>query len=201
MIQVHNSKNLLVFLLTVVISLACVINSQAKFSCKECHSKRPGALAMHKAVEGRDCFTCHVRGEKLRQKGGIPPEKHEAFLKQRLTDPRCTECHREKKVEPAKQESVKKPAAFSGSTYCPKCKMKGSNDWKMCPRCGGSQIDLDTTMRRSALHPSHKICRQCHIMEGELLNDHIEKNDEKFDGTEDCLGCHEGHSECGGCHK
>ena len=191
----------LAFLFAAAISLFSAVPSPAEFSCVKCHSKRPGALAMHEAVKGRDCFTCHVRGEKLRQKGGIPPEKHEAFLKQRLEDPRCTGCHHEKNPEAVKQEPAKKPMAFSGSTYCPKCKIKGGNDWRMCPKCGGSLIDLDKTMRESALNHSHKICRQCHIMEGTLLNNHIEKSGEEFDGMEDCLECHKGHSECGECHK
>ena len=78
-------KSILTLLLSVVIILAFGVDSHAGFPCKECHSKRPGAVAMHKAVRGDDCFICHVRGEKLRQKGGIPKEKHETFLRQRTT--------------------------------------------------------------------------------------------------------------------
>ena len=72
--------------------VACLFNpppSESQHRCIKCHSKRPGAVAMHDALEGKDCFDCHVRGEKLRQKGGIPKEKHEAFLKQRNLSTTC----------------------------------------------------------------------------------------------------------------
>ena len=195
-----HSRNLLALLFTAIICLAFAVDSQAKFQCIECHSKRPGARAMHKALRGRDCFTCHVRGEKLRQKGGIPQEKHDAFLKQRLTDPRCTECHGKKEIEVVKEELAKKPVTLSGSTYCPKCEVKGDKDWKMCPKCGGPLIDLHKLMRHSAVNPDHRMCRQCHFMEGELEGLHMAKVGGDFATEQDCLECHEGHNECGGCH-
>ena len=102
-------KSILTLLLTVVFFLAFGVNSHAGFPCKECHSKRLGAVAMHKAVQGYDCFICHVRGEKLRQKGGIPKEKHETFLRQRTTDARCIKCHDSKTVETAKDMPEEEP--------------------------------------------------------------------------------------------
>jgi hypothetical protein len=101
---------------------------------------------MHDAVKNQDCFDCHIRGEKLRQKGGIPKEKHEAFLKQRLADPRCTRCHGKKKSEVSKEGEAKHPVPLSGRTFCPKCQVIGDKDWKMCPKCGGPLIDLDRIM-------------------------------------------------------
>jgi len=82
-----------------------------------CHSKRPATVAMHQAVKGRNCFSCHVRGERLRKKGGIPPEKHAEFLRRRTKEPQCLECH-------GKDDSVK-DAAGSGDS---------ENSTGACPR-------------------------------------------------------------------
>jgi len=173
--------------------------SQPKYACR-CHSKSAPTRAMHEAVKNHDCFMCHKRGEKLRRKGGIPKETHEAFLKQRLTDLRCVKCHGEETMEVPKPDEKKHSMGLSGSTYCPKCKIRGEKDWKMCPKCGGALIDLYKLMRHSALNPDQKICRQCHFMEGELQSMHIENVGDKFDTAQDCLECHEGHNECGRCH-
>jgi hypothetical protein len=37
-------------------------------------------------------------------------------------------------------------------------------------------------------------------MEGVLQNAHIESVGQEFRPEQDCLECHEGHSECAGCH-
>jgi len=175
------------------------VKSRPKYGCR-CHSKSAPTRAMHDAVKNHDCFMCHKRGEKLRRKGGIPKETHEAFLKQRLTDPRCIQCHGEGVTQAKKSDEAKNPMVLSGSTYCPKCKIRGEKDWTMCPKCGGPLIDLYKIMRHSALNPDHKICRQCHFMDDELQSTHIENVGGEFDTTLDCLECHEGHNECGRCH-
>jgi RecJ-like exonuclease len=113
--------------------------SPTKYVCR-CHSKSAPTRAMHEAVKNHDCFMCHKRGEKLRRKGGIPKETHEAFLKQRLTDPRCIQCHGKGTVVVPKPEDEKNPMVLSGSTYCPKCKIRGEKYWKMCPKCGGPSL-------------------------------------------------------------
>ncbi len=52
--------------------------------CKVCHSKNPKMVAMHTALEFKDCFKCHGPG------GLWPPEKRQ---EQMSTDPLCTRCH------------------------------------------------------------------------------------------------------------
>lgn len=184
--------------------------TQAGFKCTECHSKNPATVLMHQAVQGRNCFICHKRGEKLRQKGGIPPEKHQAFLRQRVRDPRCIECHAAKSgkavinAESRKRDEratvKKKGAPISGSFYCPRCRIKTDKNVRTCPKCGDPMMDMDKTMRRSALNPSQEICRMCHPMAASLLTEHESKND-SFDPEQDCLSCHSGHNECASCHK
>lgn len=185
---------------TLVISLFWVNLAKAQPRCIKCHSKNPKVVAMHEALKGRDCFNCHVRGEKLRQKGGIPKEKHEAFMKQRLTDLRCIKCHGEKNIKKDHRELGNHATPLSGTSYCPKCQIKGGKDWKMCPKCGGPLLDLDRIMRQSALSSNDELCRRCHFMEGELENTHLINVGEEFSSTNDCLECHEGHKECSGCH-
>jgi len=189
------------FLFVIVVSLCSVSVSGAQPRCIKCHSKSPEVRAMHEALKGQDCFTCHVRGEKLRQKGGIPKEKHEAFLKQRLTDLRCTRCHGEKNVKKSHGDLGEHSTALSGSTYCPKCQIKGGKDWKMCPKCGGPLLDSDRMMRQSALNPDDELCRKCHLMEGKLENAHIQNAGDEFSAKSDCLECHDGHKACSGCHE
>ena len=195
-----NRRRLLVGLSLMLVCLSGPLAAEVKHRCIKCHSKRPGARAMHEALKGQDCFDCHVRGEKLRQKGGIPKEKHEAFLKQRLADPRCIRCHGKKKSEAFDEGQAKHAVPLSGRTFCPKCQIIGDKDWTMCPKCGGPLIELDRIMRLSAIHPDQTLCRKCHFMEGVLQNAHIESVDQEFRPEQDCLECHEGHSECAGCH-
>ncbi|MBW2566743.1 MAG: hypothetical protein JRE24_07670 [Deltaproteobacteria bacterium] len=196
-----HTRILLVCLSVMVVCLSSPLTAEINHRCIKCHSKRPGAVAMHEALKNQDCYDCHVRGEKLRQKGGIPNEKHEAFLKQRLADPRCTRCHGKKKSEVSKEGEAKHQVPLSGRTFCPKCQVVGDKDWKMCPKCGGSLIDLDRIMRLSAVHPDQALCRKCHFMEGELQKRHVENAGEKFESEQNCLECHEGHKECSGCHE
>ena len=61
------------------------------FECKECHSKNPAMVKMHKALEGRNCFACHSIGEKLMGKGR--PKDRSSLMQRRASDPLCTECH------------------------------------------------------------------------------------------------------------
>jgi predicted CXXCH cytochrome family protein len=53
--------------------------------CKVCHSKDPRMVAMHRALEFKDCFTCHGPG------GGLWPK--EQRQEQKAKDPVCTRCH------------------------------------------------------------------------------------------------------------
>ncbi|MBI2354504.1 MAG: cytochrome c3 family protein [Deltaproteobacteria bacterium] len=64
----------------------------AAFECKVCHSKNPGMVAMHKALQGRNCFDCHRVGEKLMGKSA--PKGRDSLLKRRVTEAECLPCHK-----------------------------------------------------------------------------------------------------------
>jgi mono/diheme cytochrome c family protein len=49
-------------------------------------------VAMHKALEGQNCFGCHKVGEKLMGKG--QPKDLDSLLKRRVTETECLPCHR-----------------------------------------------------------------------------------------------------------
>ena len=192
-----------IFLVTTSFPILFMVRSSSGFECVECHSKRPATLAMHEAVRGRNCFDCHVRGEKLRQKGGIPKEKHDAFLDQRLTDPRCVECHEKKDLAPAKKNATKSetPPTLSGRTFCPACQVTRDKGRSTCQTCGGELLNMDRLMREAALNPKEELCRQCHSSQQALRQAHPENKVDGFEMKMDCLECHEAHSDCGGCHK
>jgi hypothetical protein len=61
------------------------------FECKVCHSKNPKMVAMHKALEGKNCFDCHKVGEKLMGKG--KPKDLNSLLQRRVTEAECQPCH------------------------------------------------------------------------------------------------------------
>ncbi len=52
--------------------------------CNVCHSKDPKIRAMHKALDYKDCFTCHGPGKLW------PKERRQ---EQKILDPLCTRCH------------------------------------------------------------------------------------------------------------
>ena len=84
-------KNLTLFLLTLVCSIIPGGYASA-FQCNVCHSKNPAMVRMHRALQGRDCFSCHNIGEKLM--GKSQPKDRESLLKRRVSDQHCTECHK-----------------------------------------------------------------------------------------------------------
>lgn len=63
------------------------------FECKVCHSKNPKMVAMHKALQGQNCFGCHKVGEKLMGKGA--PKDRDSLLKRRVTEAVCLPCHKQ----------------------------------------------------------------------------------------------------------
>jgi hypothetical protein len=75
-------------LLAVAITIA---SSSQAFECKVCHSKNPKMVAMHKALEGQNCFGCHKVGEKLM--GKSKPKDLDSLLKRRVTEAECLPCH------------------------------------------------------------------------------------------------------------
>lgn len=56
------------------------------FECKVCHSKNPKMINMHKALNFKDCFTCH-------KPGGI---KKSNLSEQKIKDEKCIKCHTER---------------------------------------------------------------------------------------------------------
>jgi len=70
--------------------IAVPFNAHA-FECKVCHSKNPRMVAMHKALQGKNCFDCHKMGDKLM--GKAQPRDRDTLLKRRAGDPACLPCH------------------------------------------------------------------------------------------------------------
>ena len=66
-------------------------SSAQAFECKVCHSKNPKMVAMHKALEGQNCFGCHKIGEKLM--GKVRPKDMKSLLKRWGTETECLPCH------------------------------------------------------------------------------------------------------------
>lgn len=61
------------------------------FECKVCHSKNPKMVAMHRALEGQNCFGCHKVGDKLMGKGATKDLGSQ--LKRRVSEAECRPCH------------------------------------------------------------------------------------------------------------
>lgn len=77
-----------------VLGLLIVTNAARAFECNVCHSKNPKIVAMHKALQGQNCFGCHKMGEKLMGKGA--PKDLESLLKRRVSEAECLPCHGKK---------------------------------------------------------------------------------------------------------
>lgn len=80
-------------LLVLAIGLSAATAATA-FECKVCHSKNPKMVAMHKALQGENCFGCHNPGDKLMGKG--QPKARESQLQRRIADAQCVRCHGKK---------------------------------------------------------------------------------------------------------
>lgn len=77
-----------------IISLAVILSAAtlaSAYECKVCHSKNPKMVAMHKALQGQNCFECHKVGEKLM--GKSQPKDRDSLLKRRVTETLCLPCH------------------------------------------------------------------------------------------------------------
>jgi len=81
-------KQILLLSLTIIVLFE---SSVAAFECTVCHSKNPKMVAMHKAVEGKNCFGCHKIGEKLMGRGHS--KDMNSLLKRRVSDAECLPCH------------------------------------------------------------------------------------------------------------
>jgi hypothetical protein len=53
--------------------------------CKECHSRNPKLVTMHRALDFRNCAACHGP-----RKLGPKADRH----RQMEADPRCVPCHK-----------------------------------------------------------------------------------------------------------
>jgi hypothetical protein len=81
------------YCVTLAVSTAIILypGTSAAFECKVCHSKNPRMVAMHRALEGQNCFGCHRVGEKLMGKSA--PKDMDSLLKRRVTERECLPCH------------------------------------------------------------------------------------------------------------
>jgi hypothetical protein len=68
-----------------------VVSAASAFECNVCHSKNPKMVAMHKALDGQNCFGCHKVSEKLMGKSKL--KDLDSLLKRRVTEPECLPCH------------------------------------------------------------------------------------------------------------
>ncbi|OGW33288.1 MAG: hypothetical protein A2X59_06695 [Nitrospirae bacterium GWC2_42_7] len=68
----------------ILIVIAIATTQSYALACKECHSKNPKMLKMHKELEYKDCFTCH---------GPAAAGPIEERKIQRASDPVCSKCH------------------------------------------------------------------------------------------------------------
>lgn len=82
------TASLMIITLAAVLSLTTLA---VAYECKVCHSKNPKMVAMHKALQGRNCFDCHKVGEKLM--GKAKPKDLNSLLKRRVTEAECLPCH------------------------------------------------------------------------------------------------------------
>ena len=62
---------------------AAIFNS-GMGECKECHSKNPKVVSMHRALEFKTCAACHGQ-----RKLGPKADRH----RQKKADQRCVPCH------------------------------------------------------------------------------------------------------------
>jgi hypothetical protein len=67
----------------VILLFIFVINENG-YACNVCHSKKPEMVKMHRALEFKDCFSCHGIGKK---------QSKEDLKKQQKTDNKCIRCH------------------------------------------------------------------------------------------------------------
>lgn len=67
-----------------IIFLFIFIIQQSTYACNVCHSKNQKMVNMHKALEYKNCFTCH----KLEKKKTM-----EELKLLRTKDDRCINCH------------------------------------------------------------------------------------------------------------
>ena len=85
--QMYVTRISLLFLAVVLLATP----SSHAFECKVCHSKNPKMVAMHKALEGQNCFGCHQVGEKLM--GKSRSKDFDSLMRRRTTEAECLLCH------------------------------------------------------------------------------------------------------------
>lgn len=184
-----------------------------------CHSKRPGIVRMHDALDGEDCGQCHKGNENLMDPNR--PASAKAYVEKRIkSEPTCKRCHLDngKIIDNGIKKSKVK---ISGGFFCPKCKKQVNIKDKVCEDCDGTitkgktgwecsdcgpLVDVDKIAALSKNKPSNDICVICHYDGKELTFKHSQI--EAFNkstarvkgGLKNCLACHKSHNQCGGCH-
>lgn len=168
-------------------------------ACK-CHSKNPAMRRMHEVIGYKNCGNCHSKNENLmKSKSSDQKEDHRKKLEKRIKEDNfCKPCHNPDGT--IKKESYKKSEAMriTDTFYCPKDKLRFSEGIKVCSKCGGELININKLMEESKKNPSNEICRKCHPTK-EVQEIKAHKTDDRKNQY-NCLGCHEGHDDCGGCH-
>lgn len=187
-------------IILIILAVFMVISGINAQECK-CHSKNSSMRRMHEIIGFKNCGNCHNKNEKLMSSKPKKQndQKNQEKLKNRIKEDRfCIPCHNPDGT--LKKEIYKNSDAMKiiNTFYCPKDKLRFIDDIKVCPKCGGKLIDINLLMEESKKNPSNDICRQCHInTEVENLDSHITF---KKDKLYNCLECHSGHDDCGGCH-
>jgi hypothetical protein len=179
-------------------------------ACSECHSKNPALVRMHEVNRGRDCFECHQQNENFIAQRNNRPNSKQLKKRQQLEEP-CKSCHSTKKPQTAKRSKK-----IFGRYYCSQCEHQVPAEATNCSQCQGTikkegtklicskcgqLINVSEIAKLSQRRPSNQICQRCHRRNKKWLALHETKfGTNRYVQTRDCLKCHQGHNQCGGCH-
>jgi hypothetical protein len=172
--------------------------NSAKKECK-CHSKQPAIKRMHETNGFAGCGNCHTKNEDLMSRKDPPDPGKKAVLAKRIReDAFCVPCHDSNGSVKKEVHADKREMSLSGTSFCPKDKLRFASSTKACSKCGGPLINISQVMAISSKNPSNEICIGCHAMEEVIqIGRHTIFNNNKLSK---CLDCHKGHDDCGSCH-
>jgi hypothetical protein len=172
--------------------------NSAQEECR-CHSKQPAIKRMHETIGFNGCGNCHAKNEDLMSRKDRPDPGKKAVLAKRIReDTFCVPCHDSNGSVKKEIYAGKREMTISGTSFCPKDKLRFAAGTKSCSKCGGPLININQVMAISSKNPSNEICIGCHAMEEVIQIDrHKIYNNNKLSK---CLDCHKGHDDCGSCH-
>jgi hypothetical protein len=173
--------------------------NSAKKECK-CHSKQPAMKRMHETIGFNGCGNCHSKNENLMSgRNQVDPNRTAVLAKRIGEDQACIPCHDSQGMLKKEVHSGQGIPNISGTLFCPKDKLRFSAGTALCSKCGGSLLNINELTERSHRNPSNEICMECHRMEEvQQIRRHTIFNATKL---KQCLDCHEGHDDCGSCHR